>query len=98
MTTRIPEAHKVQNTSIVNTTELASAAHSDRALMEWITSAELLRDFSRSHRHGRRDPVVITRNRRDRLVLLGVERYSELKAAEIETAGGMPDRGASPNV
>jgi PHD/YefM family antitoxin component YafN of YafNO toxin-antitoxin module len=60
------------------------------AFMERITSAELVRDFSRHTDTAVVDPIIITRHGRDRLVLLSVERYSELlkAASEAETAGG----------
>jgi hypothetical protein len=42
-----PETHKVQNTSIVNANEFLSLPIVAEAFMERITSAELVRDFSR---------------------------------------------------
>jgi hypothetical protein len=66
------------------------------AFMERITSAELVRDFSRHTDTAVLNPIVITRHGRDRLVLLSFERYTELlKAAEVQTAGGDATRRRS---
>ena len=48
--------------------------------MKRISSAEFVRSFSRHTDAALTEPVVITRNGRDRLVLLSISEYSELLA------------------
>jgi PHD/YefM family antitoxin component YafN of YafNO toxin-antitoxin module len=49
--------------------------------MRRISSADLVRNFSVHSDAALSEPVVITRNGRDRLVLMNTERYHELLAA-----------------
>jgi len=60
--------------------------------MKRITSAEVVRHFSRHTDAALIEPVVITRNRRDRLVMLSVDAYRELlrMAATEDSATGKP--------
>lgn len=44
-----------------------------------ISSAELVRNFGKYSDHALNEPVVITKNGRDRLVLLSVEEYDFLR-------------------
>jgi PHD/YefM family antitoxin component YafN of YafNO toxin-antitoxin module len=52
--------------------------------MRRISSAELVRHFSVHSDAALHEPVVITRNGRDRLVLLSVARLRELLARALE--------------
>ncbi|HEX8164233.1 MAG TPA: hypothetical protein VF601_00410 [Beijerinckiaceae bacterium] len=61
--------------------------------MRRVTSADLIRNFSVHSDEALNQPLLITRNGRDRLVMLGIERYREiLVAAAGAGAGGTPRR------
>ena len=48
--------------------------------MRRVTSADLIRNFSVHSDEALSQPLLVTRNGRDRLVMLGVERYREILA------------------
>ena len=58
-----------------------------------VTSAELVRNFGPLSDAALTAPVTITKNGRDRLVLLSAEEYARLKKREriVRRAGEMPD-------
>jgi prevent-host-death family protein len=47
-----------------------------------VTSAELVRNFSELSDQALTEPIIITKNGRDRLVLLAIEDYQRLKKRE----------------
>ena len=49
--------------------------------MRRVSSADLIRNFSVHSDEALTQPLLITRNGRDRLVMLGIERYREILAA-----------------
>ena len=58
-----------------------------------VTSAELVRNFGPLSDTALTEPVTITKNGRDRLVLLSAEEYARLKRRDriVRRAGEMPD-------
>lgn len=58
-----------------------------------VSSAELVRNFSELADQALAEPLIITKNGRDRLVLLAVEDYHRLKRREriVRKAGETPD-------
>jgi hypothetical protein len=61
--------------------------------MRRVSSADLIRNFSVHSDEALTQPLLITRNGRDRLVMLGIERYREiLVAAAGADAGETPLR------
>jgi prevent-host-death family protein len=58
-----------------------------------VSSAELVRNFSELADQALSEPVIITKNGRDRLVLIAVEDYQRLKRREriVRTAGETPE-------
>ncbi len=58
-----------------------------------VSSAELVRNFSELADQALVEPLIITKNGRDRLVLIAVEDYHRLKRREriVRRAGEMPD-------
>lgn len=58
-----------------------------------VTSAELVRNFSELSDQALTEPVIITKNGRDRLVLLAIEDYQRLKKRErrVWRVGEMPE-------
>ena len=61
--------------------------------MRRVSSAYLVRNFSENSDAALAEPIVITRNGRDRLVILDVERYREMAAAMLRAAPE-PEHGA----
>ncbi len=55
--------------------------------MRRVSSAELVRSFSVHTDAALTEPVVITRNGRDRLVILNVDFYSEILALALLNSG-----------
>lgn len=58
-----------------------------------ISSTEFQREFSRYQDEALREPVVLTRNGRERLVLLAIEEYRRLKRRDrqVMLAGELSD-------
>jgi prevent-host-death family protein len=58
-----------------------------------VTSAELVRNFSELSDQALTEPIIITKNGRERLVLLAIEDYQRLKKRErrVWRAGEVPD-------
>ena len=54
--------------------------------MARVTSSELERDFDRYGELAEREPVTITKNGHDRLVLVSVEEFARLKALDTRKA------------
>jgi PHD/YefM family antitoxin component YafN of YafNO toxin-antitoxin module len=57
--------------------------------MKWVTASELVRNFGEWSDVAIHEPVIITRNGRERLVLLNVDRFNEL---EHDSASGAERR------
>ena len=57
--------------------------------MKWVTASELVRNFGEWSDVAIHEPVIITRNGRERLVLLNVDRFNEL---EHDSASGADRR------
>jgi prevent-host-death family protein len=59
-----------------------------------VSSAELVRNFSELADKALTEPVIITKNGRDRLVLIAVEDYHRLKRREriVRKAGETPEQ------
>jgi hypothetical protein len=55
--------------------------------MRRVSSADLVRNFSVHTDTALAEPVVITRNGRDRLVLLNIELYRDILALALVTGG-----------
>jgi hypothetical protein len=61
--------------------------------MRRVSSADLIRNFSVHSDEALTQSLLITRNGRDRLVMLGIERYREILAAAAgAAANGTPLR------
>ncbi|HEX8664465.1 MAG TPA: hypothetical protein VF744_10595 [Beijerinckiaceae bacterium] len=54
--------------------------------MRRVSSADLIRNFSVHSDEALVEPIVITRNKRDRLVMLNVERYRDILLAIAEAS------------
>ena len=54
--------------------------------MRRVSSAELIRSFSEHSDEALVEPILITRNRRDRLVMLNVERYRDILLAVVNAS------------
>lgn len=59
--------------------------------MRRVSSAEFVRSFSAISDAALNEPVILTRNGRDRLVLLGVETYQRLLALALADPAERPD-------
>lgn len=59
--------------------------------MRRVSSAEFVRSFSAISDAALNEPVILTRNGRDRLVLLGVEAYQRLLSIALSDEAGRPD-------
>ena len=59
--------------------------------MRRVSSADLIRNFSVHSDEALVEPVLITRNRRDRLVMLNVDRYRDILLAVLDASS---DRAA----
>ena len=64
--------------------------------MRRVSSADLVRNFSEHSDSVLTEPIVITRNGRDRLVIMDVERYREIAAA-VMRAAPEPEQSADLN-
>jgi prevent-host-death family protein len=62
-------------------------------MMKKVTSADMARKFSEFCDLALNEPIVVTKNGRDRLVLLGVEEYNWLKELAAARAGGAREAG-----
>ena len=60
-----------------------------------VTSKEIVRSFATLGDAALREPVVITKNGRDRLVLMSIEEYERLVGQSEETNGASVSNGAS---
>jgi PHD/YefM family antitoxin component YafN of YafNO toxin-antitoxin module len=56
--------------------------------MRRVSSADLIRNFSVHSDEALVEPVLITRNKRDRLVMLNVERYRDILLAAVDASSG----------
>lgn len=61
--------------------------------MRRVSSAEFVRSFSAVSDAALAEPVILTRNGRDRLVLLGVEAYQRLLTLALSPPDERPDIG-----
>lgn len=59
--------------------------------MQRVSSAEFVRKFSAYCDGALAEPIVLTRNGRDRLMVISVERYKQLLALAILQADGGAD-------
>lgn len=65
--------------------------------MKRVTSSEAARNFSELSDQALGAPVVVTKNGRDRLVVLGVDEYNFL-IDTIDELGGSADRAQAPQL
>jgi prevent-host-death family protein len=76
-------------------TSTPTEAETDRLVQapNRVTSAELVRNFSELADQALTEPLIITKNGRDRLVLIAVEDYHRLKRREriVRKAGETPE-------
>lgn len=65
--------------------------------MKRVTASEAARNFSQLGDLALGSPVVVTKNGRDRLVMLGVDEYNFL-IDTIDELGGRADRAQAPKL
>ncbi|MFV0280229.1 MAG: type II toxin-antitoxin system Phd/YefM family antitoxin [Rhodoblastus sp.] len=65
--------------------------------MKRVTSAEAARNFSQLSDLALGEPVVVTKNGRDRLVMLGIDEYNFL-IDTLDELGAMIDRAQTPKL
>jgi len=69
----------------------------DKSAMKRVTSSEAARNFSQISDDALGEPVVVTKNGRDRLVMLGVDEYNFL-IDTIDDLGKASEGAAAPKL